>query len=239
MKQGAIKLNCDMGEGLANDAQLMPFLDFANISCGAHAGDEAAARLAMREAQKHGVGIGAHPGYPDRAHFGRRSQSLDSRALVALLDEQMEHFTHWLSAERATLHHIKLHGALYHDVAFSPLLAETFIRWLQENFPGIPVFGPPQGDLFRLARAHKMPYLREGFLDRHYAADGKLLPRCHPQALLQDIQAMEQRLTGLRSGKIRTLSGTVLAVQFETLCLHGDHPLVLHFARTAAQFRDA
>lgn len=228
-----------MGEGLANDAQLMPFLDFANISCGAHAGDETAARFAIREALTHGVSIGAHPGYPDRAHFGRRSQSIDSRALVALLDEQMGHFMTWLAAERAPLHHIKLHGALYHDVAFSPLLAETFVHWLQENHPGILIFGPPQGDLFRLAQAHHVDYLREGFLDRHYAADGKLLPRCHPQALLQDVQGIEQRLNGLRSGKIRTLSGMVLAVQFDTLCLHGDHPLVLHFARTAAQFRDA
>lgn len=206
-----IDLSCDLGE--ASDAAqqrvedaLWPLITSANVACGAHAGDERTMRHAAALARRHGVRIGAHPSYPDRENFGRRSIAIEPGVLHQSLQEQIEQ----LSAIVGTLTHIKPHGALYNDAHHDQSLART-IADVVAGFGKLAIVCPPESALFRAAGEKGLPRIAEGFADRCYRADGSLVPRSLPDALLLDVnEAAEQALSLAKQGR------------FSTLCIHSD-----------------
>lgn len=208
-----LDLNADLGElpgaaGAALDAQMLGVVSSASVACGFHAGDAVSMRRLGLAAREHGVRIGAHLSYDDREHFGRR----DLDVAPALLRAQMLEQLRALEAA-APVAYVKPHGALYHRACRDAAVAEVLIGAIEDFGRALPVVALPDSLLLRRAAAAGLPAIREGFADRGYEADGGLIPRGMPGALLVERAAMlEQALRLLRAGRI------------DTLCLHGDTP---------------
>jgi UPF0271 protein len=222
-----IDLNCDLGEGAGHDAELMPFITSANIACGGHAGDAATMRATVALAQKHGVAIGAHPGFADRENFGRRELALSPAEIFALVKDQV-------IALRAftTLRHVKPHGALYNLAARDAAVAGAIAVAVRTVDPKLVLFGLAGSELVKAGRARGLRVAEEVFADRTYQADGSLTPRSSPDALIQDEDtAVAQMLSLIREGKVRATDGTDLFLKADTVCLHGDGPNAVAFAK--------
>ncbi|MEX0669722.1 MAG: 5-oxoprolinase subunit PxpA [Pirellulales bacterium] len=215
-----IDMNCDLGEGLAHDAELMPLISSANIACGGHAGDTGTMTSAVTLARRHGVAIGAHPGHADREHFGRRERPLTPDAAAALVLGQIAALE---AIAASDLHHVKLHGALYHQASRDDALAAAIAAALAKHSPGIIVYAFPESALAAEARAVGLAVAEEAFIDRAYLADGSLTPRSRPGAMIADPPAAAARARRLvREGRIETLDGNDLVLHANTLCIHGD-----------------
>lgn len=222
-----IDLNCDLGEAAGHDAELMSFITSANIACGAHAGDEATMRATVALALEHGVAIGAHPGLADRVSFGRREIPMSPAEVHGLVLEQ----TRALLA-LARVRHVKPHGALYHMAARDTLLARAVAAAVYEADPRLILFAPAGSRLLEAGRTCGSQVASEVFADRTYRADGSLTPRTQPSALITDEEvAVAQVLRMVREGKVRATDGTEVAIQADTVCLHGDGPHPVEFAR--------
>ena len=234
--QRTIDLNCDLGEGAGHDAELMPLITSANIACGAHAGDEATMHATVALAQRHGVAIGAHPSFDDREHFGRREITLTPREIHDLVRGQIE-------ALRAMgpVRHVKPHGALYNLAARDDAVAEAVARAVHETDPALKLVTLPGSALERVGRARKLSTMAEVFADRTYQRDGSLTPRSRPDALIQDeAAAVAQVLRMVREGVVRATDGTDVAIRADTVCVHGDGPHAVEFARRLnAELRQA
>lgn len=213
-----IDLNCDLGEGVGSDADLMPLVTSANVACGFHAGDALTAYRTLELAGRHGVRVGAHPGYDDRANFGRRELALPPEQVRAELIFQVSALRGLACALGLEVAYLKLHGALYNqanrDPALAGLVAETAFSL------GLPVMGLP-GSALEAACRGKVGYLREGFADRRYRPDGSLVPRTEPDAFVHSPdEAAAQALWLVRERGV------------QSLCLHGDNPDAISFAAT-------
>ena len=205
-----VDLNADLGEGAGHDAELMRFITSANICCGEHAGGPDAMRAAVAEAQRHGVVIGAHPGYADRVNFGRAAVELEPHAVKGLCFRQIAA----LIAAGAEVKYLKPHGALYHR-AMTDAGTAWGVAQAAEAF-GIPCVGLPGSQLETVSES----YIAEGFADRRYRPDGTLVPRDRPDAMIGSVaEALAQVEWLLRDRGIRTI------------CVHGDNPTALELAR--------
>jgi UPF0271 protein len=222
-----IDLNCDLGEGAGHDAELMPLITSANIACGAHAGDIATMRTTVALAQKHGVAIGAHPGFADREHFGRRELPIGAaevRALVALQIESLR--------EIAPVRHVKPHGALYNLAARDAGVAGAIVAAIRSIDPNLILFAPAASELARAGTAAGLRVAHEVFADRTYQGDGTLTPRSRPNALIErEGEVLAQALLMLRERRVRTVGGLEIPILADTLCLHGDGANAVAFAR--------
>jgi UPF0271 protein len=208
-----IDLNADLGEGGSQDAALLALVSSANIACGGHAGGGEIMRRCIASALAAGVRIGAHPGYPDRENFGRREMRLPPAQVTALVLSQIREISALVGDK---LHHVKPHGALYHQANREPALAEALIHAMLEASPALTLYAPPGGALEAAARAAKIPVKREGFADRRYTAEGSLVPRTEPGAVISCVaEAVAQASNLATSGN------------FDTLCIHGDTPQAL------------
>ncbi len=222
-----IDLNCDLGEGSGHDGELMPLITSANIACGAHAGDEATMRATVALAQKYGVAVGAHPGFADREHFGRRELALPAVEVRALVRTQ-------LVALRALgpVRHVKPHGALYNLAARDAALAGAIAAAVVDVDAQLILFGLAGSELLRAGRAKGLRVASEVFADRTYQPDGSLTPRSQPDALISDEAiAVAQVLRMVREGVVRATDGTEVPIRTDTVCLHGDGPDPVAFAR--------
>ncbi len=220
-------LNCDLGEGAGHDAALMPLITSANIACGAHAGDLATMRETVALAQRHGVAIGAHPGFPNRENFGRRELALTPEEIRATVRGQIE-----LLLTLSPIRHVKPHGALYNMAARDPVIAEAFTFAVHEINPALIVFAPAHSELSRAALSRGLRVANEVFADRTYRSDGSLTPRSESGALIHDEHAaVAQVLRMIREGRVRATDGTDVAIEAGTVCLHGDGPSPVKFAR--------
>ncbi|MDE3084542.1 MAG: LamB/YcsF family protein, partial [Verrucomicrobiota bacterium] len=222
-----IDLNCDLGEGAGHDAEIMPLITSANIACGGHAGDEATMRATVALAQKHGVAIGAHPGFEDREHFGRRELALSPAEIFALVLHQIR------ALRKITpLHHVKPHGGLYNLAARDAVIAGAIadaVRIIDKN---LILYALAGSELVKSGPARGLRVAEEVFADRMYQADGSLTPRSQPGALIADPDvAVAQVLRMIREGKIRATDGTDISLKADTICLHGDGPNAVAFAR--------
>jgi UPF0271 protein len=228
-----IDLNCDLGEGGAADASLMPLITSANIACGGHAGDDATMRATLRLARQHGVGAGAHPGHEDPAHFGRRELAVTPAAAAELVRKQTERIRGLATEEGVILGHVKLHGALYNQTARDPALASAVVRALATGFPGLPLVVLAGSVLEEIARRELgAPVRAEAFADRAYEQGGSLRARGLPGALLPDADAAERQVLQLiRTGRVRTWDGGETFLRADTVCLHGDGADPVGFAR--------
>jgi UPF0271 protein len=222
-----IDFNCDLGEGARNDAGLMPLITSANIACGGHAGDKATMRATVALAQKHGVAIGAHPGFPDREHFGRRELVMSAEEIWATVMIQIVALRAF-----APLRHVKPHGALYNLAARDATVAGVVADAVLAVDKNIVLFALAGSELVNAGRARGLRVAGEVFADRTYQADGSLTPRSLPGALIQDENTMvAQVLCVIREGKVRATDGADVPVKADTVCLHGDGPNAVAFAR--------
>lgn len=224
----SIDLNCDVGEGVGNEAGLFPLISSCNIACGGHAGDPDLMRSLIRLAMDHGLKIGAHPSYPDREHFGRRSMELPENELHESLGRQLDAMHGALGACGARLHHIKAHGALYNDLAFKPALAKQYLDFL-DPYRGQVILFSLYGSIFsELARLRGFEVWEEGFADRAYRCDGSLVPRSRDGAMLQlPEQVLEQIIAMVREERVACEEGWFHPMKVDTVCVHGDTPKAL------------
>ncbi|ANS41739.1 5-oxoprolinase subunit PxpA [Serratia inhibens] len=228
-----IDLNADLGEGCANDEALLQLVSSANIACGFHAGDAQTLRQSIRWALQYGVAIGAHPSFPDRENFGRTRMQLPPETVYAQVVYQLGAVAAMARAEGGVMVHVKPHGMLYNQAAVEPALAEAIARAVKAVDPALRLVGLAGSELIRAGEKLGLATRQEVFADRGYQADGTLVPRGQPGALIEDDeQALTQTLDMVRHHRVRTLEGTWAAVQAETVCLHGDGEHALSFART-------
>jgi UPF0271 protein len=228
----AIDLNADLGEGGADDLAILDCVSSVNIACGGHAGDAGSMRTAVQAAVARGVAVGAHPSYADRAHFGRRDMQLAPQALHELLVAQISALATIAASAGTRLRHVKPHGALYNQASRDPALADTVVQAIAAIDRSLFVVGLSGGALTRAARAVGMTALDEVFADRAYTDDGELAPRGLPGALLEGPEAaLAQAMRLIEQGQVHTLSGNLIALRADTVCLHGDGPHALALAR--------
>lgn len=220
-----IDLNADLGEGIADDAALMTVVTSCNIACGGHAGDRHSMGEALKLARAENVAAGAHPAYPDREGFGRRQVDMTSAELADTLTRQVSDLLDLAEAVSVPVAHVKPHGALYHraeaDIALAGILAECIAR----IDPRLRLIGPPESALKRAAEETGLRFVSEGFADRAYRHDGRLVPRTQPGAILDCPEASAtQAVSIVRDRRATTIDDTLVDLQVETLCLHGDTP---------------
>ena len=211
-----IDLNADVGEGF-DDATVAPYVSSLNVACGAHAGDERAMRAALALARDHGLAVGAHPGYPDRERFGRVETGLPAGAIAATVLRQVGELAALGRESGVRLSHVKPHGALYHRVSADGEAARAVVAAVASLDRELAVVGWPGSALLAAAAAEGLATAPEGFAERGYAADGELLPRASPRALLGRDEAVAQALA--------------LAPRVRTICLHSDSPGAAELAR--------
>ncbi|MBL0387110.1 LamB/YcsF family protein [Tumebacillus sp. ITR2] len=232
-----VDLNCDLGESfgvypLGNDEEILSVVTSANIACGYHAGDPATMRRTVHMALQRGVGIGAHPGLPDLAGFGRRKMDITPREAYDMTVYQIGALGGFVRACGASLQHVKPHGALYNMAAVNRKLAEAIAEAVYDLDGSMMLFGLAGSELVKAAERIGLQTAHEVFADRTYQANGTLTPRSHPHALLTDPeQSVEQVLRMVMESKVRALSGEDVTIQADTICLHGDGPHALDFAR--------
>lgn len=231
-----VDLNCDLGEGGAHDAALMPLITSANIACGAHAGDESTMRVTLALALKHGVAIGAHPGFEDRANFGRLERPVTPQEVRALVRSQTERLQKLAEPAGGRVTHVKPHGALYNMVARDLGLAQAVAEAVYAADSRLVLVGLAGSCLPEAGLACGLRVMHEVFADRTYQADGSLTPRSRPEALITDeAVAVAQVLRMVREGRVLAADGSVVPIQADTICLHGDGVHPVEFARRLRQ----
>ncbi len=226
-----IDLNCDMGEGQAVEAQLVPYITSASIACGGHCGDAASIEQAIRLCHQQGVSVGAHPSYPDPANFGRKSMALPVHDLLASLAEQIYLFKTICEAQGVPMHHIKPHGALYNDMANNAALSMAFAQWLQRHYPQTVVYMLSGSLCCTILQQHGITVAQEVFADRTYTDAGTLTPRSQPNALhTHQADALAQVLELVQDQRVCSTNRLWLPLKADTVCLHSDTPHALSMA---------
>lgn len=236
MTKYEIDINCDLGEiphaEVPHHIQLLEYISSCNIATGFHAGDPYTIFKTIREAHRRGVAIGVHPSYPDKKGFGRESINMSSDELYASLIYQTSAISGFCKMAGSSPHHIKLHGALYHDAHQREEIAKVVIRFMNEWPEPLMIYGQPGSILEEMARDKEIRWVPEGFIDRRYQADGNLMPRKEEHALLDEPEeAIHQALDIIRNQKVRTIDHQMVPVNAQTLCIHGDHSGSLQLAR--------
>jgi UPF0271 protein len=231
----SVDLNCDLGEGMPHDADLMPLISSANIACGGHAGDDDIMRRTVELALKYNVAIGAHPSYPDKENFGRKDLidvSIRAADLAEILLDQVNRLENICAEFGANLHHIKPHGALYNRAAWDGLVSSHICVSLLAIDPKLFLYGLSGSKMKVAAESVNIKFVSEVFADRSYQDDGSLTPRQEVNSLIEnDEQALQQSLQMIKEGYVTSFSGKKIAIEAQTICLHGDGPHALSFAR--------
>jgi UPF0271 protein len=208
-----IDLNCDLGEGIGNDEAIMPYITSANIACGFHAGDEHIMRETLRLAKRFGVNAGAHPSWNDRENFGRKEMDVSPAEAEKIVLEQIQILAAIAKEEGVTLTHVKPHGALYTQSAKDIELASAIARAVKTFSVDLILVGLAGSRSIEAGREIGLRVAAEGFPDRGYNADGSLMSRLLPGALIESPEEVARHAVALiQTGKM------------DTLCLHGDHP---------------
>ena len=236
-----LDLNADVGEGDAQtDEALLQLVTSANVACGFHAGDAQSMRSTVALAMRNGVAVGAHPGFNDRKGFGRRPQQLADEEIRELVLTQLGALDAIARAEGARLHHVKPHGALYHQAETDGALAVAIVAAIRVFDPSLRLVGRAGSAMEAAARAAAHLFTAEAFADRRYSADGRLLPRSQAGAVLTDPEAVARQVRSLvTDGEVVASDGSRVVVSFGTLCVHGDTPGAVTLARRIRQELDA
>jgi UPF0271 protein len=225
-----IDLNADLGESfgpwqMGQDDELMTSITSANIACGFHAGDPSVMRRTLALAQRHGVAIGAHPGFPDLVGFGRRELQATPQEVEDLVMYQVAALAGMARAEGARLQHVKAHGALYNMAARDRALAAAIARATAAIDPTLILFGLPNSELLRAGQAAGLTTAAEVFADRVYEPDGALMSRRKPGSVIHDADAVVRRAVAMvRDRSVVASDGSRIPIAADTLCLHGDTP---------------
>ena len=232
-----IDINCDMGESygawkMGDDAAVMPYISSANIACGFHGGDPATIRQTVRLAVDHGVAVGAHPSLPDLQGFGRRAMKITPQDMYDLVVYQAGAVEAFARAAGARLHHVKCHGALYNMAATDEALSQAMARAVKDLGGNLVLYALSNSVMMNVAKKQGLRVAGEVFADRGYSDDGTLAPRDRPGGMVEDAsQAVERALAMVEKGYVTALSGKPIPVCADTLCLHGDQPGAVAFAK--------
>jgi 5-oxoprolinase (ATP-hydrolysing) subunit A len=231
-----VDINCDMGEGIGRDEQLMPFIDSANIACGYHAGDIATMQHTIDLCREHKVSVGAHPSFLDKENFGRKEMQLPPEDLYELIIQQLIIINELTEQSSLPLIHVKPHGALYNMSARDPLLANVIARAVKDFNKELVLFGLSGSHSIAEAKKIGLKSRSEVFADRTYRDDGSLTPRSVAGALIDDAdKAVAQALEMVNEGTVTTTSGKKITILAETVCIHGDGEHAVEFARAIRQ----
>jgi UPF0271 protein len=230
MNTTKLTINCDLGEGVPHEELLFPLIDLASVACGGHYGDRDSIKATLSLAKKFGKKAGAHPSYPDRQNFGRKSLDLSESELIGSIRDQIRLFMEIAEELEIKADHIKFHGALYNDAAENPRLAEVLIEFLAAEFPQIPLFVPPHSETEKIALKKGLPVVREIFGDRAYDENYKLISRKLERSLLISSEQVIPHLECIINRQhIQTYSAKLIPVEADTLCFHGDNPGIHDF----------
>jgi UPF0271 protein len=227
----SVDLNADVGEGM-DDGALLPYVTSANVACGMHAGDPTTMDQTVELALSRGVRVGAHPGYPDRENFGRVTVEMASDEIENLVVYQVAALQGFVRSRGARLTHVKPHGALYHRGAEFPDVARAIAEGVRRIGTQLVLVGAAGSMLIGAGREAGLPVAEEAFADRRYRADGTLVPRGQPGALLTDPdEAAEQAVRLARDGVAIADDASTIPVRADTICLHGDTPGAAEIAK--------
>ena len=225
-----IDLNADVGESfgayaIGHDAGLMKAITSANVAAGLHAGDASVLRSTIRLAKTHGVAVGAHPGFPDLAGFGRREMKVSPREAEDLVLYQIAAVAGVAAAEGVGLQHVKPHGALFNMAMRDPVLAGAIARAVAAFSRELILFGLPDSELQNAGRAEGLRVVAEAFADRAYEADGSLVSRTKPGSVVHEPAAVVARAVQMaKDGTVVAIDGTILKFRPDTICVHSDTP---------------
>lgn len=234
-----LDLNCDLGEGepLSHTKSLMRSITSANVACGGHAGNLKTLETCVCLANKFGVNLGAHPGLWDRASFGRAAHNITPDELELLLLHQVGAIEKVAHANGCGLHHIKLHGALYHASDSNEKLGRRYVSAVARWWPGVRIYARAGGRVAKLGQKAGVPVWEEVFLDRGYFKDGTLLPRTEEGAQISDINEVRTRLRSLaEDSHVIAVSGERVRIKPQTACIHSDTPRAIERARATRKF---
>ncbi|MEH7418818.1 5-oxoprolinase subunit PxpA [Neobacillus drentensis] len=232
-----VDLNCDMGESfgaykMGTDEEILDYVTSANIACGFHAGDPGVMRKMVTLALEKDVAIGAHPGLPDLVGFGRRNMGISPQEAFDMTVYQIGALYGFVKAEGGKMQHVKPHGALYNMAAKSRELSDAIAQAVYKVDSDLILFGLSGSELVKAGQAIGLRTASEVFADRTYHQDGSLTPRRQPGAMITDDKlAIDQVIRMVKEGKVRSQQGVEVNIQGETVCIHGDGPHALSFAR--------
>jgi len=228
----AVDLNADLGEGAGHDDELLALVTSANIACGFHAGDAGTIRTSIETARSQNVAVGAHPSLFDRENFGRKELPVKPEEVFDAVVYQLGIFQAIAEACGAQPNHVKPHGALYNMATRDEELADAIARAVASVDAKLIFFAPVNSALASAGEAQGLQIAHEVFADRNYCTDGSLVPRSRPDAILHNpAEAAPRVLRMLQEGKVRSVDGDDVDVRAETICLHGDNPGAVEFAR--------
>jgi UPF0271 protein len=211
-----MQINCDLGEGIGNDAALMPYIDEANIACGFHAGDGYTMRETVALCIRHGVKMGAHPSYLDRENFGRKEIEMSPEEIYLLVKKQIETLNQIVKTAGGKLNHVKPHGALYNTSAKNEAVAKAIAKAVKDVDAGLVLFGLKNSLSIAAGKEMGLKTAEEAFADRRYESDGSLTPRSQPGACFTEVQDVLDQVEKIKA---------------DTWCIHGDGPHALEFAK--------
>jgi UPF0271 protein len=232
-----VDLNCDMGESfgvyrIGNDEEILNYVTSANIACGFHAGDPSTMRRTVYMALEKGVSIGAHPGLPDLIGFGRRNMVITPEEAYDLIVYQVGALYAFVKTAGGKMQHVKPHGALYNMAAKDRALSEAIAKAVYDIDPTLILFGLAGSELIKTGQRVGLKTANEVFADRTYQQDGSLTSRRSPNALItEEKEAIQQVIRMVKEGKVRSQQGTDVNIQADTVCIHGDGPNALTFAK--------
>jgi UPF0271 protein len=228
-----VDLNADLGEGAGHDHELLALVSSASIACGFHAGDADSIREAISAASQHKVAVGAHPSLFDRENFGRKELAVTPEDVFQAVKYQLGIFDAIADAAGVRPNHVKPHGALYNMAARDRAIADAIAQGAAEAGRELLLFALPESELARAGETHGLQVAREVFADRNYMPDGSLVPRSRADALLHDASEAAARVVRMLTERVvRTVEGTDVRVEPDTICVHGDTPGAVQFAKT-------
>ena len=241
-----VDLNCDLGEGLTGDSaerdrELMSHISSCSIACGGHAGSADSMQRTVDAALQAQLRLGAHPSYPDRAKFGRVSIPMPLPALCASITEQVVALTEIIEVAGGKLRFVKPHGALYNDMAQDSSLASAVLQTIKAIDPSLSVMGLAGSLVGNLSQDLGVGFIGEAFADRRYLDNGHLAPRSEVGAVIHDsAEAVEQIISIVQRCEITSITGRLLSLHADTICVHGDTPGALsHLEHISAALKDA
>jgi len=231
-----IDINCDMGEGIGNESFIMPFISSANIACSFHAGDEAEMKRVVELCLQLNVAIGAHPSFYDKQNFGRIEMNLSANEIQQLIKEQLYILNNIVLAAGGKLHHVKPHGALYNMAAKDVGIAAAIAGAVKDFDSALVYYGLSGSVMIEAALKAGLSTANEVFADRTYQPDGSLTPRTESGALVTNPnEAIQQVLQIIQEKKVTAINGEKIAMQADTICIHGDGMHAVEFAKKIHQ----
>ncbi|RPD98610.1 5-oxoprolinase subunit PxpA [Aureibaculum marinum] len=219
-----IDVNCDVGEGVGNELELMPMISSCSIACGGHAGNAETIKETIRLALLYRVNIGAHPSYPDRENFGRKEMDISLDKLQQSIEDQISSVQNELRKSVATMNHVKAHGALYNKAAVDSKTAQCLLDAVKNTTKDAWLYAPYGSVLAKIALEQGVKVYFEAFIDRRYNDDLTLVSRDNPKAVIMDSKkVLKQLLRMLAKHKVKTIKGKKVVVKANTFCIHGDN----------------